>query len=166
MESASSWLVNQTYGDQGLHPMTFDYYPGSQLVNVIRWGFYITQPLSLLIFIVANTLEIENIDYIASKLKGPDDTMSIPRLLSFRIFLCFLMLCPIFFIHDEFLLMVITGVILIPSIGFLIPILADLKYFDKQSSVSRIWKWTLLFFSMALNIVTSVVTIHHTTDGL
>ena len=144
--------------------MTFDYYPGSYFVNVIRWAFYITQPLSILIFIVANTLEIENINYVASKLKGPDGLMSIPKLLSFRIILCLLMLCPIFFIQDEFLLMIITGIILIPSIGFLIPILADLKYFDGQTSASRAWKWTLLFFSIAFNIVISVFAIIQTID--
>lgn len=166
MESVTLWLANQTYGDQGLHPMTFDYYPDSHFVNLIRWAFYITQPLSILIFIVANSLEIENIDYIASKLKGLDGSMSIPKLLSFRIVLCLLMLCPIFFIQDEFLLMVITGIILIPCIGFLIPILADLKYFDKQSSASQIWKWILLFFSIAFNIVISVFAIVQSIDAI
>lgn len=129
------------------------------IIEVVRWAFYLTLPLTLLIFLVANSLEVESIKYVSERLKREDGSTSFVKLLLFRASVCFLMLTPVFLINDEFFLMVLTGVLLIPSIGFLIPVLADLKYFSQQSQASKVWKWSLLVFSLGLNILTSVLTI-------
>ena len=110
-------------------------------------------------YLVANSLEIENIDYVAKRLRNPNGNVNIPRLLAFRASVCFIMLLPVFFIEDEFFLMVLTGVILIPSIGFLIPVLTDLTYFSDQSKASKFFKIGVLVFSLGLNVFTSYLSI-------
>jgi hypothetical protein len=52
----------------------------------------------------------------------------ISRLMIFRITFCYIMLFPIFFLNDEIFLMIICGGFIVPIVGFIIPILADIKY--------------------------------------
>ena len=69
----------------------------------------------------------------------------------FRIFVCFLLLFPNFLIENEIYIMVISGTIVVPMVGFIIPILCDFKYNFKKI------KGHVLFFKLFAIIIVFVI---------
>ena len=66
----------------------------------------------------------------------------------FRIFVCFLLLFPNFLIENEIYIMVVSGTVVVPMVGFVIPILCDFKF-----NYKKIKGHVLLLKSFAIIIV-------------
>lgn len=63
-----------------------------------------------------------------------------------------MMLIPVFFIENEFNLSVLSGIFVVPFLGFILPILLDYIYFyGKRSSLQSNMKLLLLFVAIGIN---------------
>ena len=77
----------------------------------------------------SNSIEIENyciknFDFLKDNFKN----IVISRLLILRLIICFLMLSPIFFVKDEIFLMILSGTVIVPLVGFVVPIICEYQY--------------------------------------
>lgn len=76
----------------------------------------------------------------------------VSRLMIFRLTLCYVMLFPAFLIQNEIYLMIICGGFIVPVIGFVIPILADIKYnLNVYGTGHLIFKIILLAVAILVN---------------
>lgn len=76
----------------------------------------------------------------------------ISRLMLFRLTLSYIMLFPIFFLNNEIILMVICGGFIVPIIGFIIPIMADIKYNKNNYNYYQFfWRIFMLLIALILS---------------
>ena len=102
--------------------MSFDYFSTSYVIEVLRFLFYVTMPFGLSICLISNSTEVENIPWVNRHFKNEQGFVNRSVLLTFRLALCYLMMFPTFLIKDEFLLMVLSGLVATPVIGFVLPV--------------------------------------------
>lgn len=102
--------------------MAFEYYQDSHFIKVLEWMFYFTIPLTMCMLMICNVYELENIDYIHRQLSNARNEIQISKLTIFRLAVCYLMILPAFFLEDEFFVLIISGSILSPLLGFFIPV--------------------------------------------
>ena len=93
---------------------------------MLAWLFYLTLPCTILMNLFSNSIEIENyciknFDFLKDNFKN----IVISRLLILRLIICFLMLSPIFFVKDEIFLMILSGTVIVPLVGFVVPIICE-----------------------------------------
>lgn len=67
-------------------------------------------------------MEIENLAIVQAMLRDDFGLIVISRLMSLRLFLCYLMLFPCFLIKNEIFLMIMSGAFVVPVVGFVIPV--------------------------------------------
>lgn len=123
-----------TYGESGVKNLPFDNFPGDYVIYTFKWLFYLTLPATLLIFIIANCHELEYEKLVNQRITNENGQIQVKRLIPFRLILTSLMLVPVFFIEDEYNLSVVSGILVVPFIGFILPILLDYIYFYKIRS--------------------------------
>ena len=85
-----------------------------------------------MIYIIANATEVENVPKIRRHLLDKYQLIIPRKLAALRVLVCFLMILPALFFNDEIYLIVLSGAVLTPVIGFLIPILVDLNYVEQN----------------------------------
>lgn len=143
-----------TYGDSGLKYIAFDYFKYDISLRMLEWFFYLTLPCLIFICLISNSMEIEHTLFIQKLLRNDFGVMMISRLMIFRITFCYVMLFPVFFLNNEIFLMILCGGFIVPTIGFIIPILADIKYsFHEYTYFQLLVRVMMLITALSLNAI-------------
>lgn len=102
--------------------MAFDYFSDKNYLVFLEWLFYLTLPTIVIICLISNSVEIENLKFVQKLVRNENGLVVISRLMILRLILCYFMLLPIFFIRNEIFLMILSGAVVVPFVGFFIPV--------------------------------------------
>lgn len=140
-----------TYGSKDIQKMPFSNF-NNQYIRVLEVLFYFSFPATVTIFIISNCYEFEFLPWVKSLLANDKKEMHLGKLYAWRATLATMMLASSFFFSDEFALTVVSGIIVVPIIGFLIPMILDMKFHYKEWSKAKLcFKMGVVLLAMVVN---------------
>lgn len=126
------------------------------LIGFLKWMFYVTMPCAIIICLISNATEIENIPFVNEKLRNQRGHIDRKALIIFRLLTTYLMMFLTFLIDDEFYLMIFVGLVATPFIGFMVPVLVDVKLNSDQPMKSKLFKFSLMTVCLAISVYCAV----------
>ena len=169
--------------------MAFLYYSQDDtLVTVLKFGFYLTLPATMIITVFALMAVVDSFKCINGSLQSEDNqSQSLPSnsptlfpennqqpddspkgnycsaILS-RFLLGILLLFPLLFQIDEYFLILFTGSLISPCLGFIFPILGYNYYFRKElksTPLRLILNYSVLVLGLVVNTASFIYTLKH-----
>jgi hypothetical protein len=100
----------------------FEYRKENSFNQALEVKFFCATSLFCIIIITCNLLELETISYVQGYLKNNRNKISVKKFNLFRFIVFTIIYLPVFFIKDPFLLQLVSGIIVCPTVNFIIPV--------------------------------------------
>ena len=114
--------VYKAFGDSQLHKISFEYFKGNILIEIVEFFFYLSAIIDDIVFSFVIFNNLEQIGFVRKLVSDEEGNFSILKLGIVRSVVILIGMSPLLFLNDLFFLRILAGCLIATTIGLFWPV--------------------------------------------